>query len=257
MQYTFGDSEIAARRLKVVAEVFAPSSRTFLLDAIADKPSLALDLGCGPGYSTHLLADALGGDHTVGVDSSQYFISLAKKTETEKVSFRLHDIASTPFPLGPADLIYCRFLVTHLRGPKDVIARWATQLRPNGLLLMDEVEWIRTDNAVFAAYLDIVEAMLRDQSNELYVGPLLSGLAKTETLKRRTSEVRSLSVSNRQAATMFSHNIQSWKHKPFVRSNYRPDTIDRLEGDLRAFREAPDTGVEIEWGLRQIVLERA
>lgn len=257
MQYTFGDSDIAARRLKVVADVFAPSTRAFLLDTVTDKPRLAVELGCGPGYSTHLLADVLECDHIVGLDNSEHFISLARKTATERVSFCLHDVTSMPFPVQPADLIYCRFLLTHLKDPRDVVARWGTQLRPNGILLLDEVESIRTDNTVFEAYIDIVAAMLRHQSNELYVGPLLSDLEDADTLKRRTSQVRSLPVSNRQAATMFSLNIQSWKHQPFVRRNYPSESIERLEADLKALAEQADTRIEIEWGLRQIVLQRA
>jgi len=66
----FGDTDIAARRLKVLAEVFAESTRAFLLDTVISKPRLALDLGCGPGYSTHFLADGLQCNHTAGLDKN-------------------------------------------------------------------------------------------------------------------------------------------------------------------------------------------
>ena len=84
MQYLFGDTDIAAQRLKVLAEVFAESSRAFLLDTDIGKPRLALDLGGGPGYSTHFLANLLQCEQVAGLDNSEHFISLAQKTETIK-----------------------------------------------------------------------------------------------------------------------------------------------------------------------------
>ena len=162
--YLFGDTDIAARRLQVLAEVFADSTRQFLLQAATGTRHLAVDLGCGPGFSTHLLASVVACDQVVGFDKSQYFITLARETTTATVSFHLHDVASAPLPVPPADLLFCRLLLTHLREPHSVIARWATQLRPGGLLLMEEVEWIDTGHPVFKPYLDIVEALLRHQS---------------------------------------------------------------------------------------------
>jgi trans-aconitate 2-methyltransferase len=55
MPYLFGDSDRAVYRLQVLADVFASSSRTFLQDVVKMPPRLALDLGSGPGYTTHLL----------------------------------------------------------------------------------------------------------------------------------------------------------------------------------------------------------
>lgn len=257
MQYLFGDSDIAARRLKVVAEVFAESTRAFLFDTVVDKPCLALDLGCGPGYSIHFLADILQCDYAVGLDSSEHFISLAQKTKTEKVSFHLHDVTSVPFPTGSADLLYCRFLLTHLKEePQAMVLKWATQLRPKGLLLMEEVEWIHTENAVFATYLKIVEVMLEHQSNKLYVGPLLNNLEDSDNLRRRMSQTRRLPVLNDKAATMFFLNMQSWKNQPFIRKNYSTTMINQLEKDLKILTEKSSSETDIEWELRQLVFER-
>lgn len=256
MQYLFGDTDIAARRLKVLAEVFAETTRAFLLDTVIGKPRLALDLGCGPGYSTHFLADVLQCNHTVGLDNSEHFISLAQKTKTEKVSFYLHDVISVPFPVEPSDLLYCRFLLTHLREPQAVVAKWTTQLRLKGLLLMEEVEWIHTNSAVFTTYIGIVQAMLEHQSNNLYVGPVLNSLKDVDTLKRRMSQIRRLQVTNDYVATMFFLNMQSWKHHPFIRTNYSSTLINQLEEDLHTLTKESSSEIEIEWGLRQLVFER-
>lgn len=256
VQYLFGDTDIAARRLQVLAEVFAESTRAFLLETNLVKPRLAVDLGCGPGHTTHLLAQVQPFDRVIGLDNSEYFISLAQTTQTEKVSFSFHDVTTVPFPAGPGDLLYCRFLLTHLREPQAVVAQWATQLRPKGLLLVEEVEWICTEHAVFTTYLKIVEAFLEHQSNKLYVGPFLNGLEHPKALERRSNQVRQLAVTDRRAATMFYLNMQSWKSHPFIRTNFAADSMKQLEKDLYTLATQSGEESEIEWGLRQIVYER-
>jgi hypothetical protein len=57
--YTFGDTSLAARRLALLADVFEPPSRAFLAEftrVAGDQLDLAVDLGCGPGHSTRLVA---------------------------------------------------------------------------------------------------------------------------------------------------------------------------------------------------------
>lgn len=256
-QYLFGDTGLATQRLRVLAEVFADSSRAFLRDTATAKLRLALDLGCGPGYSTHLLADVLQCDRVAGLDNSEHFILLAQGTRTSRVSFQLHDVTAVPFPVGLSDLLYCRLLLTHLTDPRAVVGKWAMQLEPNGLLLIEEVERIHTRNRVFSTYLKILEAVMTHQSNRLYIGPVLDGLEDPPLLKRRVSQIRRFPVSTDKAATMFSLNLQTWKTQPFVRASYAPALIEQLEQDLAALIEKPGRETEIEWELRQIVFERA
>ncbi|GAG40450.1 unnamed protein product, partial [marine sediment metagenome] len=68
MSYAFGDTEIAATRLGMVARVFEPASRAFLREVDPAARELVVDLGCGPGHTTALLAEALQCRRTVGLD---------------------------------------------------------------------------------------------------------------------------------------------------------------------------------------------
>ena len=248
MEYLFGDTDVAAQRLKILADVYAESTRTFILDTVIDRPRLAVDLGCGPGFTTHLLADATQCDHAVGLDNSEHFVSLAQKTATDRVSFYRHDVASAPFPIGPSDLLYCRFLLTHVANPQAVIAQWGSQLQMRGLLLIEETEWIHTSNVPFAEYLKIVEAMIEHQGTNLYAGAVLDRMEDVHRLERRISQVRRVPVSTAQATLMFSLNIRSWREQPFVRENYTPSLITQLEHDLENLTRKYDTDIEIEWG---------
>ena len=44
---------------------------------------------------------------------------------------------------GQPDLIYARFLASHLPEPEQAISGWAKELEPGGLLLVEEVDSIR------------------------------------------------------------------------------------------------------------------
>lgn len=254
--YMFGDTEIAARRLKVLADVYAASTRAFLTAAVTCKPQYGVDLGCGPGHTTHLLAAALHGAHVLGLDNSEPFIALARQTRTPTVAFGLHDITVLPFPTRPADLLYARLLLAHLRDPQAVIAAWATQLRPKGRLLLEEVEWIHTNSALFTTYLDMVTALLAEQSTNMYAGPEIHASAEPELLRRRSSQVRQVPVQTSQAASMFFLNLQTCKQQPFIRQHYAAATLADMERALQALSEAPAGATEIEWGMRQLVYER-
>src|SRR5690242_278432 len=73
MPYLFGDTDRAAVRLQVLAEVFAESSRAFLQDVVKMPPRLVLDLGCGPGYTTRLLDETTQCARAVGLEYSEHF----------------------------------------------------------------------------------------------------------------------------------------------------------------------------------------
>lgn len=254
-KYAFGDTDLAAARLATVAEVFAPTSRSFLSNFAQRSFDLALDLGCGTGRTTHLVAEVLRPGRMVGMDRSESFLSLARPSAIDSIYFVQHDVTAVPFPTGAADLIYCRFLLSHLPRPQDQAAKWSAQLRSGGILLLDEVEWIRTTDPVFGLYLKIVVAMLERQGNKLYVGPLLGAMPDPAGLRRRFSRLATLLPASRQVAKMFLMNLQVWRDEPFVREAYGEETLSNLESDLARLAESGSSG-EITWGLRQLAYQR-
>src|ERR1700759_4928844 len=80
--YTFGDSELAERRLELLGTTFQDTSRDFIRAAAPAEPALAVDLGSGPGHTTMLLRDTLHPQLTLGIDFSEaYVAATAKRAE--------------------------------------------------------------------------------------------------------------------------------------------------------------------------------
>jgi len=258
--YVFGDNEMAAQRLRLVAEIFDASTRAFVRTRAASQRRAAnvVDLGCALGYTTRLLAEELEGAQTVGLDVSASFVAMAQReaASQDKVTYVCHDVTQVPFPVTPVDVLFCRLLLTHMAEPATLIAAWATQLRPGGLILMEEVEWIHTNSEVFTTYLDMQRALLKHQANCLDIGPMLDALPAPPLLRKRASEVRRTPVPAAQVAAMFGLNFRTWQQHPFVQSTFSAAQIEHIEQGLLALTHEPQSGIEIEWGMRQLVYER-
>jgi ubiquinone/menaquinone biosynthesis C-methylase UbiE len=254
VSYAFGDSQRAAQRLALVARVFEPSSRAFLAEAGRRGGALALDLGCGPGYTTELLASALASKRCVGLDASPAYVEAAQRRAPPGCEFFCHDVLALPYPAGRADLLYARFLVTHLADPAAALGAFASQLAPHGRLLLDEVEWIRSDGAAFTRYLAFVEAVLASQGQCLFVGPRLGALAQSHA-QARESRVRELAVDPRDAAGMFSLNWETLREHAAVAARTTASERDALAEELAALRDGGTQAPPITWGLRQAWFE--
>ena len=252
MAYTFGDGDPAERRLALVARVFEPASRPFLEAHGRRGATLAVDLGCGPGHTTPMLRLALACRETVGLDASERYVAAARAAETG-CAFHVHDVLATPYPRAPADTIYARFLVSHLEDAPAAVDRFASQLAAGGRLLLDEVEWIETDEPAFRDYLAHVAALLDSQGQELYVGPRLSRHFAGDARVVHDA-VRELAVAPADAAGMFGLNWETLQTQPAIVA--RTDDAERRALGVALARIAADEASRpIRWGLRQLVLE--
>ena len=256
--YTFGDSELAATRLALVADTFAAPSRAFLEDvrATLDRPpALAVDLGCGPGHTTRLVAEVIGADRTVGLDASSAFLDEARSAGAPTVEYVQHDVTAVPFPTGPAGLVYCRLLLAHLPEPASVVATWMTQVRLGGVLAVDEVEFIHTDHPVLALYEELVVALVASRGALMYAGPVLAGMRSREGWEPGRCRLVEHEVPVADAARMYGMNLPTWRNDPAITGAYAQETVDRLAKDLAAL--ADSTGEPpVRWGLRQALFHR-
>jgi trans-aconitate 2-methyltransferase len=237
--YAFRDTDTAVARLQLVAELFEPTTRVFLAELGRRDVGLALDLGSGPGHTTRLIAEELAPRRLVAVDTSPRFVELAAASGFETLA---HDVTEAPFPIEPADLLVCRFLLSHVAQPAETVATWARGLAPRGRILAEEVEWIRTADPVFDRYLTTVRTLLAARGHRLEVGPSLASL-EPAGLRRRASRVVTLSPDPGRVAWMFLLNLRAWSDDPLVLR----ETAAELEAGLAAGPHG-----EITWGLRQI-----
>jgi trans-aconitate 2-methyltransferase len=255
-EYAFGDTDVAARRLDLLAETWASPSAVFLRDDVPSRPWLALDVGCGPGHTTRLVASTTGARRTVGFDTSDAFIARAQADAPEGVAFLRHDAMELPFPTGRANLVYARFVLSHIPRPDRIVRAWMTQLQLGGVLALDEVEWIRTDDPALRRYLTLLSALFDARGSSLAAGSVADKFDGGPGGRKRTSVVRVHPVPIARAAELFALNLATWRDEPYIRDRYSGASMDDLDADLRALAHG-SSGTTITWGMRQSTFERA
>ncbi|MFJ8059964.1 class I SAM-dependent methyltransferase [Streptomyces sp. NPDC096142] len=252
--YKFGDNNIAARRLSTVADVFDASSRAFLLRSASQPVRLAVDLGCGPGHSTRLIAEVVQAQRVVGLDRSEAFLARAGTQGAPPISYQQHDVTTTPFPVEEQpDLLYARLLLSHLRDAVSVVGRWTRVLGLGGRLLLDEVNSVDTEDPVAMDYQRVVQAMLVQNGQRLDVGRLLSQMpdpAGTVIRKDHLVEVR---PTSRQVGRMFALNLRVWSSDPYVIAEFGEKWLARLQDRLDQAASG-EADIPVTWTMRQMVL---
>ena len=142
----FGDNNLASVRLRKLADLYEAETISLLRRSPIVRPRLACDLGCGPGWSTRLLPRVLVPSRTIGLDASASFIAEARHERIEGMEFAGWDVARIPFPVSSPNLLLCRFVLTHLRFPQEVLASWRRIASSGAVLLIHENESLRAEH---------------------------------------------------------------------------------------------------------------
>src|SRR5579875_2115802 len=195
--YAFGDSDAAAERLGMLAELFDAPSRSLLRSLGGARIGLAIDLGCGPGHTTRLLAD--------------------------------------------------------LPQPDQAVADWIGQLRPAGLLVLEEDEDIVTNMATFVRYEAMSSDLVRARGGDLYIGRRLAdrGWDYAEVVLSRSFHHR-LAVPT--VARLFAMNCRVWRHDPHVTQRHAEAELDQLADELQALAQSSIVD-QVDFVIRQVIVQ--
>jgi SAM-dependent methyltransferase len=233
--YAFGDTDLARERMGLVADTFEAPTRALLRDLPEGGYRYVIDMGCGPGYSTALLREAIPLSFLTGIDSSTAMIAEARERVPD-AHFAVADVAAEL--ALPAHLIYARLLLGHLPDPQSALARWASALRVGGLIVCEEPVRYRSDDPLFARYEEVVTAVVAARGSTLWAGPALDD--EPPRCGRALDRVVEHPVSAARAAAMFWRNAATWGGER--------DLVDALREIERSNRADV-----VMWELRQTV----
>ena len=97
-----------------------------------DAPQRIVDLGCGPGHVTKLLAERWAKAEIVGIDNAAIMIERARR-DVPALTFRHDDIAAWR-AAPPVDLIFSNAALHWLNDHEQLFPRLLAQLNPGGVL---------------------------------------------------------------------------------------------------------------------------
>src|SRR5262245_52061403 len=238
--YSFGDNRLAALRLEYLATAFAPSSRRFLQATKPDRVELALDLGSGIGATAALVREETNARRVVGYERSGNFLAIARRRYPE-LTFREIDVLTPAYPDREADLIYCRFLLTHIHRPADVLTTSVRHLRSGGRLLLQETAEMFSPVPALSRYYDLVEQLQAHHGQETLIGKRLGALAAGVAGARATSRLQEIPMAAAVMARLHAMNLATWKSDPFMLETHGLRALEDLEGELKAIAARSDS----------------
>ncbi|MFF7060899.1 methyltransferase domain-containing protein [Pseudomonas sp. NPDC008258] len=133
-------------RLQMLNEIYNPSSLAFLQKHVLcnQPPASILEIGCGHGHMTCILAKALTphGGEVIGRDISESQLEIARETARKNnlrnISFECSDVSIKADITGCFDCTYSRFLLMHLHDRIDALKFISESLSENGISIFEE-----------------------------------------------------------------------------------------------------------------------
>jgi SAM-dependent methyltransferase len=237
--------------LKKIAVFFNPLAAEFIMKNIAEKIESVMDLGCGPGYTTEMLANATGADSVFGIDISDNYLAFAR-TQYPRYTFIKHDVRHAPLPVT-VDAIYLRFLMSHLKNIRHLVENWLEAIKQGGYLIIDELEDIYTETKIFRDYIDISNGLIRSQGADLFIGKVLPDKLKGLHFKCNVSHL--IPVNNCMAASWFYPNTVSiWNTEEWVRNKLNENERMKISDELLRMSEMKSSISSITWRMRRMIL---
>ena len=164
--------------------------RRLLLDRLPAAPASIVDLGCGTGTLTLLLADE--GYRVDGVDFSPRMLERARAKAGDRagVTFRLGDAYEPPVPDASYDVVLCRHVLWAMPDPAVALGRWLRLLVPDGTLLLVEGRWSNDAGLSAEETVALVESAGRSAALTRLTDPVFWGRAVDDDRYVVTSTVR-------------------------------------------------------------------
>ncbi len=180
MNYVIRGGVHGRERLRVLSRIMREST-TALLDRVGITGGMScLDAGCGGGDVTLELARRVGPNGTVlGIDMDATKIEIARdEARAQGVTNVEYRAAPIDDPIGAAfDIVYARFLLTHLPDPQRVVGLFYEWLCPGGSVALEDIDlsghFVYPDSPAFRRYHELYCTAARRRGGDPDIGPRL------------------------------------------------------------------------------------
>jgi ubiquinone/menaquinone biosynthesis C-methylase UbiE len=236
-------------RLRVLSRVMHATTAS-LFDRLGLRDGLqCLDIGCGGGDATLEMARRVAPSGTVvGVDIDETKLELARAEAKHlgigNVEFRAADIREAS-GVQAFDVVYSRFLLTHLSDPGSAVAAFRGYLRPGGMLGVEDVDFsgyfTYPESKALRRYLELYCATVARRRGDPNIGPRLPSLLKQsgfDDIQLAVVQPVSLQGEAKLLSPLTMENIAGAVLEDGLASQ---EEIDKIVQELFEFAANPDT----------------
>jgi ubiquinone/menaquinone biosynthesis C-methylase UbiE len=144
--YVIAGGQQGFDRLRVLSRVWGDSTESLLRTVGAGTGMRCLDVGCGAGDVTLLLASMVGpAGAVVGSDCDRVQLDLVEqevgRLGVTNVTLVYEDVMDLDAS-GQYDVVYSRFLLEHLVDPLEAVRRMWRAVRPGGVLVAEDGDFL-------------------------------------------------------------------------------------------------------------------
>jgi SAM-dependent methyltransferase len=173
-------------RLRVLARVMWPTTSALFARVGIAPAARCLDVGCGGGDVTRELAQIASDGLVVGTDLDATTVDLARRETAnagvDNVEFRVDDVLQLPADDQRFDVVYARFLFTHLADPAKALESITACVDPGGVLVVEDIDcsghFCYPPSLAFARYVDWYIKTAHARGCDPNIGPRLPGLLR-------------------------------------------------------------------------------
>lgn len=236
-------------RLRVLGRVMQPNTLALLQRAGVGPGLDCLDVGCGGGDVSRDLARLVGPRGTVvglDLDATKLDLARAESSGVDNLEYRVGDVTGG---LGTAayDVVYTRFVLTHLRDPVAALAHMREALRPAGRLIVEDIDYrgsfCEPEVAEFERYEEIYVETARRNGGDPDIGlrlPQMLVEAGFEHVRPQVVQPAGLEGESKVLPALTLENIKAMAVRHEVAT---AEEVDRLVGVLYDVARNPTTYV--------------
>lgn len=174
-------------RLQLQARRSAELERSLLQQMGLQDGQEVLDLACGPGVISRLIAEVHPGSRVTAMDLNGDLLDAARREAAnaglDRITFVQGDVYAPPLDAGRFDFIYARLLFQHLEDPLRALQSVRTLLKPGGKLCIMDIDdaWLTLvpEPEGFAAFTAAAARAQARQGGDRHIGRNLGRLLES------------------------------------------------------------------------------
>lgn len=209
---SFADPQGEMDRLKSQANAVMALESSVLRESGLSERDRVLELGCGPGFVSDLLASIASQGSLVAVDNNSKLLGLVRSNITHPPAGGVYPVLARgdrlPLQERSVDFAYARFLLQHVPAPEAVIEEALRILAPGGrLCVIDSDDGLVVNYPQDQRLMDVLDAALAAQTEsggDRLIGRKLYSMLHHAGFERVQAKILSLTSSQIPFEVLFN-----------------------------------------------------
>ena len=184
--YAIRGGKEGKKRLDLLARVMLPTTMQLLGRVGLIRGMRCLDVGCGGGHVAILIARTVGPEgRVIGTDTDAEILALAREdaatANVTNVEFQQLDACAALWH-EEFDVVYARFLLSHLNEPEKCLAAMVEARAPGGTIVFEDTDFEGSfcypTCAAYERYKELYQELLQRRGGDPNIGPKLPAMLR-------------------------------------------------------------------------------